>query len=305
MQSAEASTGNTPAEPIGMRDRLLAFARLLMFWILCFLLFRLFLLPTCLVSEWPSDTWKWLVGGVMISLSAITATALLSRFEKIPFARFGLGGDYRMRYAFLGVACGGTLLTLLLLALRLTTGFRFGPIYADPLSTTGSGLLAAALAIAVALTQETVWWGYALVTLSVSVSFWPAAVLLGVLSGVAHYNPNAETNVGLLSAAIFEVVLAWSFRRTGSLWFALGTHAAWHFSQQFLCGVPDIGVYLPGALFTPDIAGPEWLTGGETGPMGSILMVPILGLLAAAIRKLPAAREIYSLFVRPHGIVFS
>ena len=76
------------------------------------------------------------------------------------------------------------------------------------------------------------------------------------------------------------LILAYSFRRSGALWFALGFHASWDYAQSFVFGVPDSGVWLPGALLHPTIHGPSWLTGGSAGREGSVLALPILAVLA-------------------------
>jgi membrane protease YdiL (CAAX protease family) len=77
--------------------------------------------------------------------------------------------------------------------------------------------------------------------------------------------------------------LAYSFRRTGALWFALGCHGAWDFAETYLYGVPDSGMTAPGALSHAVLHGPAWLTGGVTGPEASWLVFPVLAGIAAVV----------------------
>jgi membrane protease YdiL (CAAX protease family) len=179
---------------------------------------------------------------------------------------------------------GFILLTALLLVLRGVSGFRFGPAGSTGLESFEFGLLYAAVFGAVSLAEETMWRGYALVCLSRALSFWPAAIVLGAIFGAVHLNHSTENYLGISAAALFGLVFAWSFRCTGSLWFALGVHAGWDYSQSFIYGVPDSGVVLPGALLRPHMGGPAWLTGGSAGPEGSVLMAAVLACVVLCVR---------------------
>ncbi|HEY6291801.1 MAG TPA: hypothetical protein VI455_09615, partial [Terriglobia bacterium] len=66
-------------------------------------------------------------------------------------------------------------------------------------------------------------------------------------------------------------------RRTGSLWFAIGLHASWDYSESFLYSVPDSGAMIPGHLLNSSFHGPVWLTGGAVGPEGSALVFVVIG----------------------------
>jgi membrane protease YdiL (CAAX protease family) len=228
--------------------------------------------------------WQALAGNVYVAGAALFATALLAKIQGEPFLRFGLGGAAQASYFVRGIAAGFSLLTALLLVLRLVSGFRFGMVTSSSSALLQYGVLYAALFLAVALAEESLWRGYALVNLSRSISFWPAAILLSVIFGVTHLNHASENFLGIVFASVFGIVLAWSFRRFGSLWFALGAHAGWDYAQSYVYGVPDSGVVLPGSLLHPKISGPDWLTGGHAGPEGSIFMVLIFALLAYCIR---------------------
>ncbi|MDE2500283.1 MAG: CPBP family intramembrane metalloprotease, partial [Alphaproteobacteria bacterium] len=111
-------------------------------------------------------------------------------------------------------------------------------------------------------------------------SFWPAAILLSAIFGAAHLMNGGENHVGALVAFLFGIVLAFSFRQTGSLWLALGLHSGWDYAESFIFGVPDSGVVLSGRLFHSVLHGPDWLTGGTVGPEGSILVAaPLLAMV--------------------------
>ena len=73
-----------------------------------------------------------------------------------------------------------------------------------------------------------------------------------------------------------------SFLRTGTLWLAVGLHAAWDFSLTFLYAVPGSGVSAHNVLLHSNLHGPRWLTGGSIGPEGSAIGIGVL-LIAFAL----------------------
>ena len=268
------------------RDRFLAGGRFGLFVVLFFGLLKL--------ADSPFLPWgksyrgfvaQALSGNLKVFVMVVFITLLLARMERRSFWAFGLGMIRRGRPLVLGLASGALALTLLLLMMRCG-----GVVFSGGPATTGipaleNGLAYAALFLTVALAEETLWRGYALVNLAKAISFWPALIVLSALFGLSHAHHNAENHAGILSAAVFSAVLGYSFLRFGSLWFAIGIHTAWDFCQSFLYGVPDSGVVVPGSLMKLKLSGPVWLSGGSAGPEGSYLMVLVFAALILVIRQ--------------------
>lgn len=57
-----------------------------------------------------------------------------------------------------------------------------------------------------------------------------------------HVGNEGETVVGIIAAGLLGLALSYSLLKTGSLWFALGFHASWNFSQSFVFGFHNSGV---------------------------------------------------------------
>ena len=88
------------------------------------------------------------------------------------------------------------------------------------------------------------------------------------------------------------MVFCLSLWRTGSLWWAIGFHAAWDWAESFLYGVSDSGTVIQNHLLNTHPLGRPIYSGGLTGPEGSLLVLPILALTAAVILlTLPDARR--------------
>src|SRR5262249_54537109 len=112
-------------------------------------------------------------------------------------------------------------------------------------------------------------------TLTSGISFWPAALMTSVLFLLAHMGNNGETAVGLSAVFLAGILLCTALWRSGSLWFSVGIHLGWDWAQSFFYGVPDSGLVTRGHLFEGQAHGPAWLSGGATGPEGSLFALLI------------------------------
>jgi hypothetical protein len=124
---------------------------------------------------------------------------------------------------------------------------------------------------AVALWEEFFFRGYVLATLADGIGFWPAASVISALFGAIHLTNGGEAWVGVLGIFLISMLFCLTLRRTGSLWFAVGLHAAWDFAETFIFSAPDSGTVAPGTLLRSTFHGPAWLTGGTVGPEASII----------------------------------
>jgi len=118
-------------------------------------------------------------------------------------------------------------------------------------------------------------------TLSSGIGFWPAAFVMSGLFAFGHVFNAHETPAGIASVVAFGLLLCLFLRRTGSIWFPVGFHAAWDFGQTFY-GVADSGVLPYHSVFQSSFDGPTWLTGGIVGPEASIF-APIALLIVGLI----------------------
>jgi hypothetical protein len=146
--------------------------------------------------------------------------------------------------------------------------------------------------ILVGIFEEFSFRGYMQATLGSGIGFWPAAILLSILFGAIHLGNLGEAKIGGLMAGSFGLVAAFSLWRTGNLWFPIGMHAAWDWSETYFYGVPDSGLIATGRLFNSSSHGPNWLTGGTVGPEGSYLVFPVLVLICVVVYfAFPAPRR--------------
>ncbi len=150
--------------------------------------------------------------------------------------------------------------------------------------------------VAVALFEEFFFRGYLLFILTLcfadllhrrfpransvdAAAFWCAAASMAVVFGFVHSSNPGESPIGLVCAGLVGLVFAFTLWRTGSLWWAIGFHAAWDWAQSFLFGVPDSGGVSAGRLLSLQPRGSALVSGGSTGPEGSVFVLPVMLLI--------------------------
>jgi hypothetical protein len=103
-------------------------------------------------------------------------------------------------------------------------------------------------------------------------------VILSVIFFLGHTNNPGESPVGLLSVFLAGMFFSLSVWWTGSVWWGIGMHAAWDWGQSFLFGVADSGIMFQHHLLATHPQGKPILSGGTTGPEGSIFVLAVLAL---------------------------
>jgi membrane protease YdiL (CAAX protease family) len=216
----------------------------------------------------------------MLFAAALGAAALLGLFEARPISDYGLPWRRAFRGHFWqGALWGFAEISLLVFLIAALGGYSLGEITLRGSQALLSAGVWALAFLMVGLAEEFAFRGYLLTTLSAGMGFWPASLLLSVVFGAVHLGNPGETASGLLTVAIVGMFFCLTVRRTGTLWFAVGAHAAHDFGQAFVYSVPNSGTLIRDSLFRSLAEGPAWLTGGAAGPEGSALAFLVLALL--------------------------
>jgi len=128
--------------------------------------------------------------------------------------------------------------------------------------------------------EELSFRAYLLTTLADGIGFWPAAILLSIGFGALHYflKPH-ERWEDFASTGLLGLFVCLSLRRTGSLAFAIGFHAAFDFANLFVWSGQNAGEYAVGHLLQTSWPGPQWLTGGLLGPEASRMVFVVIALM--------------------------
>ncbi|HEX8711859.1 MAG TPA: CPBP family intramembrane glutamic endopeptidase [Terracidiphilus sp.] len=114
-------------------------------------------------------------------------------------------------------------------------------------------------------------------------NFWQAAWVTSTLFGFIHTSNTGENWIGIFAAAGIGFVFCLSIWVTGSVWWAIGCHAAWDWAETFFYGTADSGLVPKGHFLTTTPAGSVFWSGGTDGPEGSVLILGILVLFIVAL----------------------
>lgn len=241
-----------------------------------------------------------LLGEAIPFLVITLSTLIMACIERRPLRAYGLGATPRALPQFAsGLAAGSILLAALVATLWLThlLVFTGALLSGAPLLRFAAEWAAAFLLVG--LFEEYALRGYLQFTLARGLGallhritdspharvlgFWIAAALFSFLFGFGHKSNAGESPIGLLSAGLIGLVFCLSLWRTGSLWWAVGFHAAWDWAQSFLFGVADSGTMIRFHLLASHPQGAPLLSGGTTGPEGSLFVLPTILLITLAI----------------------
>lgn len=219
-------------------------------------------------------------------------TFVMAKIEKRSFWSYGLPlkGAFGKLF-WQGVVWGLAMESVEMFTIYALHGFSFGS-----LALSGFTLLKYAVAWALAFVlvgifEEFCFRGYAQSTLAEGIGFWPAAIVLSAVFGAGHLSNPGEGSVGALSVMLFGLFTCFTLRRTGSLWFAIGLHAAGDYAETFIYSVPDSGILATGHLLNSSFHGPRWLTGGTIGPEGSVLDFVVFLIAFVVFARLYPAKK--------------
>lgn len=210
----------------------------------------------------------------------LLATAAMALLERRPLLFYGFQGKARALRLVSGVVWGFIAISAVVLVLRQLgylsiEGRTLGGIAALKYACEWGGLF-----LLVGLTEESTFRGYVQFTITRGIGFWWGALLFAVLFGFMHGSNNGESPVGLIGAGAVGLIFCLSLWYTGSLWWAVGFHAAWDWGQSYFFGTADSGMVAQGHLFSEHAVGKALWSGGVTGPEGSVLVFPLLLMVA-------------------------
>jgi len=228
----------------------------------------------------PQPAYVALIQEIVLAVLLFLATFIMSRIEKRPVTVYGYAGKARFVRFVSGIFWGFIAITALVGALWKSHLLVFD---GSPLAGALAWRYAAEWAVAfvfVGFFEESLLRGYLQYTITRGISFWWAAFILSITFGVSHSGNSGESPVGLFAAAAIGLVFCLSLWYTGSLWWAIGFHAAWDWGETYFYGTSDSGMVAQGHLFSEHPTGPLLWTGGATGPEGSLLVVPLIFIIA-------------------------
>jgi membrane protease YdiL (CAAX protease family) len=226
---------------------------------------------------------------LQFSILATTATlaVIIARkyLDKKSFVSLGLKFD---RFAILDIISGvinsAIVMTVVYFMMLWSNLIEFNGLswWGDEV-TASAGFSMAVLPIALTVAYKltvVAWWeeivfrGYFLQNLMAGMGLKWAIIISSLVFGITHgVNPEA-TVLGSLLIALLTPQLIYAYLKTGQLWLPIGLHLGWNFFQASVFGFASSGQVSP-SLISQSPVGPDWLSGGEFGAEGSVLIIPV------------------------------
>jgi len=210
------------------------------------------------------------------TLLLLFAMAVMGRIEKKPFWSYGLAMRDAFTHVRWGLFFGFSLLSLLVGALYAGGWLAFDGAALHGTAILTNGVVLGIGFFLVGVSEELTFRGYILSAMTRGIGFWPGAVVSSLIFAAAHTGNGGESVVGILQVFVAGMLLSALLRVTGSLWLSIGWHAAWDWAQSFFYGTADSGQMFKGHFLISHAVGNAQLSGGATGPEGSLIATPIL-----------------------------
>jgi len=212
-----------------------------------------------------------------LAVCLLVCSLVMARIEKRDLGEYGLSLRRAAGKHFLwGLSCGFCMFSLVILLIAVSHGFSFGGLALHGFAVLKYASLWAMSFLLVGFVEEFLYRGYVQFTLAQAIGFWPAATAWSFIFAGMHLANPGESLVGAFEVFAFAIFACLTLRRTGTLWFAIGFHAAGDYAETFLFSVRDSGYAASGTLRYSSVHGPAWLTGGTVGPEASLFSILVL-----------------------------
>ncbi len=194
-----------------------------------------------------------------------------------------------------GLALGGLLFATVVAVLWMAGVYHFTGW--GTMRAISAGLVLAACA---GIQEEILFRGFLFRLLSGAAGTWVALAVTSAFFGLAHAaNPGATVASSMAIALEAGVLLGAAYALTRRLWFPIGLHMGWNFTEGWIFGMSVSGFATAPAPIVGTLAGRPLLTGGAFGPEASVVAVGVclcaaVALLVAVVRTGRVERPLWS-----------
>ncbi len=224
----------------------------------------------------PVRALPFIINEAMMIVFMLVATMIMARIEGRRITAYGFATRDAGRLFAIGLPVGFLALSVVVGVMWAGGWLHFDGLLLHGVAIPAYGLLLGLGFVLVGVGEESVFRGYFFNALTRGIGFWPAALAVSGVFGLAHgWNPG-ENPSGLLNVVLASLFFCVLLRATGSLWCGMGVHAAWDWAQSFFYGTPDSSLMFRHHLLASHATGPVWLGGGKDGPEATAICVLVL-----------------------------
>ena len=141
-------------------------------------------------------------------------------------------------------------------------------------------------------TEEVATRGWLLTRIAARANLPLAIAISSSLFGILHLGNSGVTFLSVLNIVLDGVLAGLLLVYTDRIWLVVAQHGTWNYVQGNLLGFQVSGTGADASIFSFTMgSGPDWLTGGEFGPEGSIITTIVLLLSLVIVYRLGERRE--------------
>lgn len=221
-----------------------------------------------------------LLKGLSVSALCIFSYILFfKKYDKRAITEFSAKG--LAKNLIIGTLIGFTLQSLTILVIYLNGSYSVLNI--NPISFI---LIPFTIMFTVAIIEEILVRGIIFRIVEEKLGTYISLTISSVLFGIFHLaNPNG-TLISSICITVAGFMLGAAFIYSRNLWFPIALHFAWNFTQSGIYGAITSGNEKTNSLLNAKIQGPQFITGGEFGPEGSIQAILFCAVGAIALLAL-------------------
>lgn len=220
---------------------------------------------------------------VYVAIALALYRILIRTFERRPTVE--LASSPGTRLAVIGFLIGITLCCSVVGVLCLAGAARV-----DGLGDRSQFIAQLSAATIAAVGEELLFRGVLFRILEQATGTLCALLSSALIFGLTHLlNPEATLFSSLAIAIEAGLLLGLAFVSTRNLWFPIGIHLAWNFTQGGIFDAAGAGT-ASHSLFALILSGPDWLTGGSMGTNDSAVTVVLCLALSGGFAGLAGKR---------------
>lgn len=140
--------------------------------------------------------------------------------------------------------------------------------------------------IGVAFNEELFFRGYLLGATMLKANKYVMLLIFAFVFSLVHFITNSVSLIPVLNIFLGGILLGIYFIHTKRLWFSISLHFFWNFIMGPVFGSGVSGQESDNSIMTLKLTGEDWMTGGEFGFEGSIIMTVVLTILILLIEIL-------------------
>jgi membrane protease YdiL (CAAX protease family) len=139
--------------------------------------------------------------------------------------------------------------------------------------------------LAVGFAEELGFRGYIFQTLGERMPVWAASLSMSVIFAVLHFSLGGFNAAFIVSVIVVSLMFLALRFATGSLWFPIGFHAAWDWTQTYFVGLATTGTqgYDPALIQVRQTGPTSWVGYQQAIESGLLFILIALALLVLAL----------------------